>query len=248
MKKIGIFDSGIGGLSIASKIRNINLDKEIVYIADSAFFPYGSKNEKIIIDRSCDIVQKLIDKDCDIIIVACNTASSAALEILRKNYSVPIIGIEPAVKPAIQNSQSGKLLLLATSLTTSGNRLSRLEKNYIKDEKLFSLPMDGLAEQIERANISKEEIILQLKMVLNEYYGLGVDSLILGCTHYYFLKDILADISPKNISIFDSIDGVVNRLMQILPEQLSQENSSRDEDFELIDYEPHPHIKGKVAV
>ena len=118
MKKIGIFDSGIGGLSIASKIRNINLDKEIVYIADSAFFPYGSKNEKIIIDRSCDIVQKLIDKDCDIIIVACNTASSAALEILRKNYSVPIIGIEPAVKPAIQNSQSGKLLLLATSLTT----------------------------------------------------------------------------------------------------------------------------------
>ena len=243
MKKIGIFDSGIGGLSIVSKLKNINLDKEIIYIADNAYFPYGSKNEKIVINRSSHLVKKLIELDCEIIIVACNTASSASLEFLRQSFSVPIIGMEPAIKPASQFSKSGKMLLLATPLTTSGNRLSVLEKNYVKNQKLFSLPMDGLAEQIEKANISKNEFLSEMKMTLDHYYDLGVDCLVLGCTHYHFLKDILSEISPSHVKIFDSIDGVVNRLLQLLSEQKNPSQLYNESNIELIDC----YVTGSIA-
>ena len=235
MKKIGIFDSGIGGLSIVTKLRNINLDKKIIYIADNAYFPYGSKDEEIIFNRSSYLVKRLVDLGCEIIIIACNTASSAALELLRQKFQLPIIGMEPAVKPASQYSKSGKMLLLATPLTTSGNRLSMLEKNYVKNQKLFSLPMEGLAEQIEKANIPKKEFLSELKSTLDHYYDLGVDCLVLGCTHYHFLKDTLYKISPDHIKIFDSVDGVVNRLLQILSEEKNTDELYNENNLELVD-------------
>ncbi len=235
MKKIGIFDSGIGGLSIVTKLKDINLDKKIIYIADNAYFPYGSKNEKIVVGRSSHLVKKLVELGCEIIIVACNTASSASLEHLRQSFSLPIIGIEPAVKPASRFSKSGKMLLLATPLTTSGNRLSMLEKNYVNNQQLFSLPMQGLAEQIEKANIPKKEFLSEMKRTLDHYYDLGVDCLVLGCTHYHFLKNILSEISPSHVKIFDSVDGVVNRLLQLLSEHINPTQLYNENNLELID-------------
>tara|TARA_Y100001970_G_scaffold159791_1_gene195533 strand:- start:16348 stop:17154 length:807 start_codon:yes stop_codon:yes gene_type:complete len=235
LKKIGIFDSGIGGLSIVTKLKNINLDTEIIYIADNAYFPYGSKDEEVIVNRSCYLVKKLVELGCEIIIVACNTASSASLEFLRKNFQIPIIGIEPAIKPASNFSKSGKMLLLATPLTTSGNRLSMLKKNYVKDQKLFSLPMEGLAEHIEKLKIPKKEFLSEIQTTLHNYYDLGVDCLVLGCTHYHFLKDFLAEISPKHVKIFDSVDGVTNRLLQLLSEHSNSSQLYNENNSELID-------------
>ena len=243
MKKIGIFDSGIGGLSIVTKLRNINLDKKIIYIADNAHFPYGSKDEEIIINRSSYLVERLVDLGCDIVIIACNTASSASLEFLRQKFQLPIIGMEPAVKPASQYSKSGKMLLLATPLTTSGNRLSMLEKNYVKNQKLFSLPMQGLAEHIEKANIPKKEFLSELKATLDHYYDLGVDCLVLGCTHYHFLKETLFTISPEHVKIFDSVDGVVNRLLQLLSEEMNTDELYNENNSELVDC----YVTGSIA-
>ena len=221
MTKIGIFDSGIGGLTIASKIQSIKSKHKVIYYADNAFFPYGSKDEDIVIQRSIFLTEQLLSEGCEIIIVACNTASSAALELLRKQFDIPIIGIEPAVKPAMENTSSGKVLLLATPLTTTGERLSRLEKSYVNQKKLYSLPMAGLAENIELGFLPKDTLMDELQMILDKYYNLGVDALILGCTHYYFLKKYLTEISPAHILIFDSINGVIKRIEKIISEEIN---------------------------
>ncbi|MDG1990589.1 MAG: glutamate racemase [Dehalococcoidia bacterium] len=223
MTKIGIFDSGVGGLTIASKIQERASKHKIIYYADNAFFPYGSKDEDIVIQRSIYLTKQLLSEGCNIIIVACNTASSAALELLRKQFDVPIIGIEPAVKPAMENTSSGKALLLATPLTTTGERLSRLEKNYVDQGQLYSLPMEGLAEKIELGLLSKDSLMSELQFILDEYYHLGVDALILGCTHYYFLKKYLSEISPAHILIFDSINGVIKRIEKIISEEMNSD-------------------------
>ena len=223
MTKIGIFDSGIGGLTIASKIQERESKHKVIYYADNAFFPYGSKDEDIVIQRSTFLTEQLLSEGCEIIIVACNTASSAALELLRKQFDVPIIGIEPAVKPAMENTISGKVLLLATPLTTTGERLSRLEKSYVNQKKLYALPMEGLAENIELGLLSKDTLLHELQILLDKYYHLGVDALILGCTHYYFLKKYLTEISPEHILIFDSINGVIKRIEKIISEEINNE-------------------------
>ena len=209
--KIGIFDSGIGGISIATEILN-NSSNEVIYFADNAFFPYGSKKEDIIAQRAFYISTKLISLGCELIIVACNTASSVALDDLRSSFSIPIIGIEPPVKPAMKITSSGKVLLLATSVTTKGDRLFRLEKNYTKQNKLFSIPMEGLAEDIESGKIQEKIKISKLETTIREYIEDGVDTIILGCTHYYLIKKQLEKFLPSSINILDAVDGVCKRV------------------------------------
>ena len=219
-KNIGFFDSGIGGISVLKNAIETLQNEVFVYFGDSKNAPYGSKNKDEIIRLCINICNFLIyENNCKAIVVACNTASSAAIKVLRSIYEpdIPIIGVEPAIKPAVENLRNnnpdGKILLLATPFTTKGEKLKFLLNKY-NGFNIESIALDELAYMIE-TNLNKESIYDYLYKILNTYKN-KVDSVILGCTHYYFIKDLLINILGEKVKIYDGIIGTNNELKRRL--------------------------------
>ena len=219
-KNIGFFDSGVGGISVLKNAIKM-LDNEIfVYFGDSKNSPYGSKSKDEIVKLCINICNFLIyENNCKAIVVACNTASSAAIKVLRSIYEpeIPIIGVEPAIKPAVENlvinNPKGKILLLATPFTTKGEKLKVLLNTY-KDFNIECVALEQLAYMIE-INLNKKLIYDYLYKILGSYKN-TVDSVILGCTHYYFIKDILVYILGNKAKIYDGIVGTNKELRRRL--------------------------------
>lgn len=219
---IGIFDSGIGGIAVLKKTIELLDNETFIYYGDSKNSPYGSKSKDEIIDLCINICNFLIfENNCKSIVVACNTASSAAINYLRKEFepNIPIIGIEPAIKPAMNFvslcNGNGGILVLATPFTIKGDKLQDLIKRYGCDSiNLVALP--NLAYMIEQ-NEPKSNIHNYLDEILRDYIG-KVDAVVLGCTHYYFVRDIIKDILGHHVGIFDGIDGTSRELKRRLVE------------------------------
>ena len=216
-KPIGIFDSGIGGISILDKLKDVLPNENFIYLADNKNCPYGLKSKKEILLLSTKNCKKLIELNCKIIIIACNTATTNSIKRLRAIFSIPIIGIEPGIKPAINYTKTKNIGILATEKTLDSKLfIKTLNENKINDIKIHEQIGYKLVEIIENNSFSKKELCFILKQYLYPMLKNNIDCLVLGCTHYHYIKKIIKEILPKNIYIVDTITPVIKHIYKTL--------------------------------
>lgn len=215
-QSIGIFDSGVGGTSIWKEIHSLLPSENTIYLADSANAPYGSKSKEQIIQLSIKNTEHLIEKGCKLIVVACNTATTNAISLLREQYSIPFIGIEPAIKPAALNSKTKAIGILATKGTLTSDLFYTTTNLYAHGHKVIEQVGDGLVELIEMGKINSQEMRQLLKSYLKPMLEADIDYLVLGCTHYPYLIPLLLELLPKHIKIIDSGQAVARQTKAIL--------------------------------
>ena len=213
---IGIFDSGIGGTSIWKEIHSLLPYENTIYLADSANAPYGIKGKEAIIDLSVKNTEYLIHQGCKLIVVACNTATTNAISLLRKNYEIPFIGIEPAIKPAALNSKTKAVGILATKGTLTSELFNTTTSLYAHGLQVVEQVGEGLVELIEMGKVNSEEIKMLLKEYLKPMLEANIDYLVLGCTHYPYLIPLLLEMLPKHIKIIDSGEAVARQTKAVL--------------------------------
>jgi glutamate racemase len=212
---IGLFDSGIGGTSIWREIHNLLPNEDTIYLADSKNAPYGQKSKEEIIALSCKNTELLLEMNCKIIVVACNTATTNAIAELRAKYDVPFIGIEPAIKPAATNSSTQKIGILATKGTLSSELFNKAVEIY-RDTEIIEQVGHGLVELIEEGKINSHEMDQLLRQYLNPMIEANIDYLVLGCSHYPYLIPQIKKMLPPNITIIDSGEAVARQTQHIL--------------------------------
>ena len=216
---IGVFDSGIGGLTVLKKIIEILPNEEYIYYADTNNVPYGTKPKDDVKKYIKDAVDFLISKNVKTIVVACNTATSIAIKDLRNTYSIPIIGIEPAAKPAVENRGDKKVLIMATPTTIKEEKLRYLLERLNAKEYVDLIAMPKLVEFAEKKEFNTSDVKEYLQQELERYNLEEYSELVLGCTHFPFFRDILKEVFPKDTQIIDGSLGVANRLKNVLEEQ-----------------------------
>jgi glutamate racemase len=213
---IGVFDSGIGGLTVLKELAEKLPYEDFIYYADSANAPYGPKSANEIISLSESIVEFLISQQCKLVVIACNTATAAAVYKLRSKFEIPIIGLEPAVKPACLNTKTGNVGVLATEGTFRGNHFKTTSDNY-KDYVTIHLQVaKGLVELAEEGVFDGEEVNKLVNQYVKPFLAESIDQLVLGCTHYpYFYKHIKAA-AGDNVEVIDSAGAVARRTKDVL--------------------------------
>lgn len=215
---IGLFDSGIGGTSIWKEIHALLPNENTIYLADSLYAPYGQRSKDEIINLCFKNLNLLIKKECKLIVVACNTATTNAINEIREQYTtIPIIGIEPAIKPAASLTRNSKIGILATKGTISSDLFASKVKSYT-NVTIYEQIGYNLVQLIESGQIHSPEMIRLLKSYLQPLVEKGIDTLVLGCTHYPYLKPIIETIIPKSITIIDSGKAVAKQTKHILKE------------------------------
>ena len=215
---IGVFDSGIGGLTVVKRVIETLPNENYIYYADTDNVPYGTKPKEEVKKYINDAVNFLISKRVKAIVIACNTATAIAAEELREKYDIPIIGIMPAIKPAFENRREKRVMVMATPITVKSDKVLKVLKELNATEYVDLVPMPKLVEFAQNKDFEsdkvKEYIIEQLKRYnLNDY-----SNLVLGCTHFPYFKNVLYGIFPEAIQIIDGSQGVANRLKVVLEE------------------------------
>ena len=213
---IGIFDSGIGGLSILKEINKVLPNENTIYLADNKNCPYGNKDAIEIVKFSLKNSSVLIDMNCKIIVVACNTATTNAIKEMRNLFSIPIIGIEPAIKPAILNTKTNKIGVLATEMTLTSDLFNQTSNKFSDKVEIIEQIGYGLVNQIEKGNINTENTRKLLKSYIDPMLDSNIDQLVLGCTHYYFLIPIIRQIITEKITIQDPNKAIAKQIIKIL--------------------------------
>jgi len=201
---IGIFDSGVGGTSIWKEIHRLLPHENTIYLADSLNAPYGPKGKDAIINLSIKNTEFLLRENCKIIVVACNTATTNAIDYLRAHYQVPFIGIEPAIKPAALQTKTGAIGILATKGTLSSALFSRTTRLFASHIEIVEQIGNGIVELIESGKLHSEAMTALLNKYLEPMLKANIDYLVLGCTHYPYLIPILTELLPKHVTIIDS--------------------------------------------
>ncbi|NRB51548.1 MAG: glutamate racemase [Saprospiraceae bacterium] len=219
LQGIGVFDSGIGGLTVANAIHSHLPNESIYYFGDTDRIPYGTKPASIILQYCLEVSQFLLEQSAKVIVVACNTATAAALPQLRATWpEIPFIGMEPAVKPAVKATRSGKIGVLATQTTFSSPRYQSLLERFAKPYQCFEDPCIGLVELIEAGRWSNTETERLLRSIIEPMLAEGVDTLVLGCTHYPFVEPLIKKIAGPTTEIINPAPAIARRLAQILTE------------------------------
>ncbi|WP_223551404.1 MULTISPECIES: glutamate racemase [Aestuariivivens] len=213
---IGIFDSGVGGTSIWKEIHTLLPHENTIYLADSANAPYGIKGKQTIIDLSIKNTEFLLERNCKLIVVACNTATTNAIDYLRQNYNVPFIGIEPAIKPAALQTKNQAIGILATKGTLSSSLFSKTSTLFASNIKVVEQVGDGIVELIETGKLYSDDMRALLNLYLKPMLEANIDYLVLGCTHYPYLIPILNDLLPHHVKIIDSGEAVARQTKAVL--------------------------------
>jgi len=217
---IGIFDSGVGGLSIAKCIHKHLPNENLIYVADSLYAPYGDKSSTVIIERVNKLADWLISQNVKAIVVACNTATVIAIEQLRSRVNLPIIGVEPAIKPAAIHSKTQKIALLVTEATAVNRRFLALVNKHKNGAQAFIQPCAGLVELIEQGLHESDQCRQLLNGFLQPLLQSNIDKLVLGCTHYPFVSAMIQEIVGEKITIMETALPVTEQLIR----QLSNNN------------------------
>lgn len=215
---IGVFDSGVGGISILKECSSMLPNEDFLYFGDSANNPYGDRTPEEVLDLSMNSMEHMIQLGVKALVIACNTATSIAGKELRKKYETeafPVIGVEPAVKPAALDPAGSRILVMATANTLSQKKYFELIQNWGSDQEIIPLPCVGLAPRIERGNLEGEDLMELLHSLLDPYVG-KVDSIVLGCTHYPFIKKQIRAIMGQDIPLFDGGAGTARELKRRL--------------------------------
>ena len=223
---IGLFDSGIGGLSIYYEIKNYLPAESTIYIADNLNAPYGKKTKAEIIELSIKNTQKLIDLGSKLIVVACNTATTNAIEVLRNKFNIPIVGIEPSIKPAMLDTKTNNIGVLATEKTLSSNLFQETSNKFSEGVNIHEQVGFDLVRIIEENGIKRKLLNPKLKKYIQPMLKNNIDHLVLGCTHYYFLIDLLKNILPNKVKILDSSKAVTKRVQNLLKNYNISSNGS----------------------
>ena len=202
-KPIGVFDSGVGGLSVLRRIRADLRHETLVYVADSGHAPYGNKPAEFIARRSAAITEFLLEQGVKAVVVACNTATAAAIAWLRAQFMIPIIGIEPAVKPAVATTRSGVVGILATGNTVRSDKFADLLDRHGHRARILVQPCPGLADCVEHGELNGRRPRALLERYLPPLLAESVDTLVLGCTHYPFLSPLIQRLAGPDVAILD---------------------------------------------
>ena len=226
---IGIFDSGVGGLSVLHAVRAQMPEESVVYFGDQGHIPYGPRAMEQIRDFSEAITNFLLEQNAKLIVVACNTASAAALKYLREKFpDVPFVGMEPAVKPAAETTQTGKVGVLATPATFQGALYASVVERFANGVELFQNTCSGLVQQIEKGNLRGNETHKILEDALHPMLEQNIDTVVLGCTHYPFVIPLIQEIVGEEVRVIDPAPAVARQVKRLLEAgDLKNDPSSR---------------------
>ena len=239
-RKIGVFDSGFGGISVLAQLMKELPHESFYFYGDSKYAPYGEKSKEAIKERCFHICNQLVKQDVKAIVIACNTATSAAVKELRAMYDIPIVGMEPALKPAVHELKNQTVVVMATPFTLKESKFANLMKNYEDEHTIIKLPTPKLVRLVEQEQLDNKELCMS---VLQDYFKdidmSKVNAIVLGCTHFVFYKDYIQELVGNHITIYDGNLGTSKHLKQILKQKgiLNEEdeasyviyNSSEDE-------------------
>lgn len=220
---IGVFDSGVGGLTILRAVRQALPCENLVYVADAAYVPYGQKSPEQIRDRAMAIGAFLVQQGAKAIVVACNTATAAAIDALRARLSVPFVGVEPAVKPAVAATRSGVVGVLATPATLASERYRSLIERFAGSVRIVAQPCAGLAEHIERGDLDGERTEQLLRSFVEPLLTERADVIVLGCTHYPLVAHIVQRIAGPGVAVIENGTAVAKEVAR----QLTLRGSAR---------------------
>lgn len=217
---IGVFDSGVGGLSVLKTLQRLLPHEHFIYLADSAYAPYGLQPTHLLVERGQRIAQFFVKHQVKAIVIACNTATSVMAEQFREQLSVPIVALEPAIKPACERSQTGNVGVLATQNTLNSARYRRLIEQYAQRCRIYQSACIGFVEQVERGDLTSEKTAFLIRDTLAPMLANHVDILVLGCTHYPFLTPMIRRVSEQlgvqDLRILDTAEAVAKQLQAVL--------------------------------
>nr|ART36222.1 C447 [uncultured bacterium] len=213
---IGVFDSGLGGLSVLAALVDALPHADFIYFADTAHVPYGNKNDAQIQTRVLTIGSHLVEVGCKLLVVACNTATATAVEALRQAHpGIPVVGVEPGIKPAAQTSVSRRIAVLTTEATAKSARLAHLIRIHAADVKVFIEPCPGWATKVEQLNLDDPTLINDVRQRVQPLLDQGVDRLVLGCTHYSFLAPHLRALAGTHATLIDVAEAVARQTRRL---------------------------------
>lgn len=228
-RPIGVFDSGVGGISVLRELVALMPNENYIFLGDSKNAPYGTKTLAEVQELTCADASYLMARDVKALVVACNTATSAAIHILRKKYpNIPVIGIEPALKPAVLAKEQPKVLVMATPMTLREEKFHHLMEKFEQDATIIPMPCPGLVEFVERGETSGEGLELFLQELFADYVKNPVDCVVLGCTHYPFVRETIQKVLGSHVKLFDGGAGTARETRRRLAEN-DMLNPSREQ-------------------
>lgn len=220
---IGVFDSGLGGLSVLAAIARVLPHADLTYCADTAHVPYGDKHDDFIRGRVLTIGRQLVAQGCRMLVVACNTATAHAVTELRHAHpGIPVVGVEPGVKPAAQGTKSGHIAVLATEATARSERLKQLIRTHAAHVTVHVQPCPGWATRVETLNLDGAEFAAEIQAKVIPLLDAGVDRIVLGCTHYAFLMPVLEPLVRGRAELVDVADAVARQVVRLGGEREGQ--------------------------
>ena len=251
---VGLFDSGVGGLSILRSVRSLMPALDLVYVADSLHAPYGEQSEAFIKARTLALGLALERAGVKAMVVACNTATVLAVKALRAQTQLPVVAIEPAIKPAVSQTRSGVVGVLATTQTTQSQSVQRLCERYGTNTKILLQACPGLVELVESGQQQSDEVHQLLSNFVEPLIRQGADTLVLGCTHYSFLKEMIGLVAGKGVELIDPADAVARELGRRL--SLQSMATEKNVDPKALNHESldaqaqflHPHGSGTIRL
>lgn len=217
-RPVAVFDSGVGGISVLQHIHTLLPSEQLLYVADSQYAPYGNKSPAEIQARCVAISDFLIANNAKAIVVACNTATAAAIDMMRNQYTLPIIGMEPAVKPAATASKNGIIGVLATTGTLKSAQFAGLLESYGRNVKVVTQACVGLVECVERGEWQADSTLQLVKKYCQPLLDEGADTIVLGCTHYPFVRPLIEQVVGERVSLIDTGAAVARQLQKRLAE------------------------------
>lgn len=215
--KIGLLDSGVGGLSVLREIHRILPAASLHYVGDSAWCPYGTKSPEVIQQRVFEIADYLLDRGAEILVIACNSATIQAVGALRAEYPLPIVGMEPGVKPAAERTRSGVIGVLATEASLAGEKFHQLVSAHARGVRVITRPCPRFVELVEAGLLDGPEVESAVDEAVTPLLEAGADVFVLGCTHYPFLRPIIEQQLPAGCVVIDTGPAVANRVASLLP-------------------------------
>jgi len=231
---IGIFDSGLGGISIASAVNKIAPHESITYIADSAYTPYGDKPCDLIRDRAIALTQQLVDSGAKCVVVACNTATMHAISVLRSEFDLPIIGVEPGVRPAAIASTNRRIGVLATQQTIASAAYQSLKTRVAANVEIYDQPCPDFVQAVERGNLSDGEIQTIANRYVKPLVAMNCDQIVLGCTHFSFLKQQVQQAAGAGANVIDTSIRVAARVASVLEQNNLAQHDSKPVQLKII--------------
>lgn len=240
--KIGIFDSGIGGLTVLKELRDALPEADYIYYADTCNVPYGTKTPEQVYGYVERVVQFMMTKNIDALVIACNTATSIAVKRLRASYNIPIIGMEPAIKPALSLDDSKKVIVFATELTLKEEKFNQLVQNIGGEDRVIPIPAPGLVEFAEKTIVTGSDVTEYINELLKNVAFAEVGALVLGCTHFIYFRKALKELLPPSIKLMDGNRGTVLQVLRKLEDTHHQGmgdiefyyNDTLDEDHTIL--------------